>query len=138
MTRKKNEPIKLSPGELELLELLWNSGPLTISGVHQEFLQRNRKIGYPTVQTRLNRLADKGILRKKGYPALYEATLKPSDITGQYFDLLETLCGGNVATFMLHLTGKRSLGNAEIEVLKKIIEEHEQQQTETPGKRRTK
>ena len=40
-------------------------------------------------------------------------------ITGQYFDLLETL------------------GNAEIEVLKKIIEGREQQ-SESSGKRRTK
>ncbi len=136
MPRKTSEPVKLSPGELELLELLWNHGPLTISGVHREFLDRGRSIGYPTVQTRLNRLAEKGIIRRDGqYPASYEAVLKPSDVSGHYYDLLETLCGGNIAPFMLHLTGKRGLAPSEIDVLRKIVRQHEENDNHRAGKR---
>ena len=39
-----------SPGELELLQLLWEQGPLSLSEVH-DLLERN--VGYTTVQTRL-------------------------------------------------------------------------------------
>lgn len=127
MTKKsKKEKLKLSPGELELLELLWSSGPLTISEAHQKFLERGRQIGYPTVQTRLNRLADKGIIRKNGqYPTQYEAALRETDISGRYFDLLETLCGGNIGPLMLHLVGKRDLQPSELDILKEIIKEQE-------------
>ena len=127
MAKKSKKQIKLSPGELELLELLWSTGPLSISGVHQEFLRRGRKIGYPTVQTRLNRLADKGILRKiDQHPTLYEATLKQSEVSGRYFDLFDTLCGGNIAPLMLHLVGRRDLQPEELNILKNIIQEQEQ------------
>lgn len=124
--KAKKEKLKLSPGELELLELLWSSGPLTIAEAHQAFLDRGRQIGYPTVQTRLNRLADKGIIRKNGqYPTAYEAVLRESDISGRYFDLLETLCGGNIGPLMLHLVGKRDLQPSELDILKEIIKEQE-------------
>ena len=115
-------PLKLSPGELELLELLWDRGSLTIAGAHQAFLERGRTISYPTVQTRLNRLAEKGILRKLDrHPTVYEAVLQPSDVSGRYFDLFEKLCGGNLAPLMLHLSGKRALTPEELRVLKEII-----------------
>jgi predicted transcriptional regulator len=121
----KAAKIKLSPGELEILEILWNCGSLTIAGVHQEFHNRNRQISYPTVQTRLNRLAEKEIIRKNGqYPALYEAQLPQSSVMGRYSDLFDILCGGSIAPLMLHLAEKRDLKPAELKVLKKIIADH--------------
>ena len=118
----KKSPLKLSPGELELLELLWDRGPVTIAGAHQAFLERGRTIGYPTVQTRLNRLAEKGILRKfNQHPTVYEAVLQSSDVCGRYFDLFDKLCGGSLAPLMLYLSGKRALTPEELRVLKEII-----------------
>ena len=118
----KQPPLKLSPGELELLELLWDRGPVTIASAHQAFHDRGRTISYPTVQTRLNRLADKGILRKLDqHPTVYEAALKPSEVSGRYFDLFDKLCGGNLAPLMLHLSGKRALNPDELRVLQEII-----------------
>ncbi|MBM4004098.1 MAG: hypothetical protein FJ295_12560 [Planctomycetes bacterium] len=43
-------------GELELLNLLWEHGGLSLSEVHDCL---GRDVGYTTVQTRLNRLVDK-------------------------------------------------------------------------------
>ena len=122
----KKQPLKLSPGELELLELLWHNGPLTIAGAHQAFLDRGRQISYPTVQTRLNRLAEKGILRKiEKHPTAYEPVIKQSEVSGNYFDLFDKLCGGNLAPLMLHLSGKRDLKPDELHILKSIISEQE-------------
>lgn len=127
MTKNIPIQIKLTPGELELLEILWSNGPLTIAEAHQKFLEKGRNISYPTTQTRLNRLTDKGVLRKNGqYPATYEALVQQGDISGRYFDLLETLCGGSIAPLMIHLAEKRDFNSSEIEVLKNIINQHEQ------------
>lgn len=127
MARSNPKTIKLAPGELELLEILWSNGALTIAETHQKFLEKGRLISYPTVQTRLNRLADKGILKKSGqYPAAYEVVLRQSAIVGKYFDLFETLCGGTIAPLMLHLAEKRDFDPSEIEILKNIVHQHEQ------------
>ncbi len=126
MSKKREEKLKLSPGELEILELLWSHGALSIAEAHKVFLDRGRTIGYPTVQTRLNRLADKGLVTKNGqYPARYDALVRESDISGRYFDLLETLCGGNIGPLLLHLVRKRELQPSELDVLKEIIQRQE-------------
>ena len=126
MTRKKKEPVKLTPGELELLEVFWHYGPMTIAQMHQELHAKGRRPAYSTVQTRLNRLYDKGVITRDGlYPAVYDTLVRQSDVSGQYFDLLESICGDNIAPLMLHLTEKREFSQEELDVLKKIIKKHE-------------
>ena len=72
MPSRKMKSITLAPGEFELLELFWNKGQMTIAQMHQELLDKGRKLAYPTVQTRLNRLVDKNLVRRSGqYPAVY-------------------------------------------------------------------
>ena len=57
MGKKKGKAeIRLGAGELELLEVLWQQGPSTISEA-QSGLEREQ--GYTTVQTRLERLVAK-------------------------------------------------------------------------------
>ena len=126
MERKKKEPVKLTPGEMELLEIFWHRGGQTIAQMHQELHTKGRKPAYSTVQTRLNRLLDKGILTRNGqYPAIYTALVSEDEVSGQYLDLLESLCGNNIAPLMLHLTKKRKFSVSELEVLKNIIAKHE-------------
>lgn len=126
MPPKKPKTIKLAPGEFELLELFWNKGEMTIAQTHQELLDKGRKLAYPTVQTRLNRLVDKKLVRRSGqYPAVYDAAVRQEDVAGPYYDQLESFCGGNIAPLMLHLAEKRDFQPSEIEALKKIIERHE-------------
>ena len=123
MKRKQNEPVKLTPGEMELLEIFWTRGGLTISQMHQELHAKGRRPAYSTVQTRLNRLFDKDILTRNGqYPAVYEVLISRDDVSGRYFDLLESLCGDNIVPLMLHLMKKWKFSAAELEVLKSIIE----------------
>jgi predicted transcriptional regulator len=125
MGHKKKESVKLTPGEMELLEIFWQYGPLTLARVHKEMHTKGRKPAYSTVQTRLNRLVDKGIIKRTGlYPAFYDAAVAQDDVSGRYFDLLESLCGNNIVPLMLHLTEKRKFSKAELEVLQKIIDQY--------------
>ena len=58
---KRNELPRLLASELEILEMLWRAGPVTIVEA-----QRAMKgdIGYTTVQTRLNRLCKKNVVKR--------------------------------------------------------------------------
>ena len=71
MKRRRKE-LRLASGEIEILEILWQAGSATISEAHDAHV---RKIGYTTVQTRLNRLVEKGLVRN---PALTRRRTKQS------------------------------------------------------------
>lgn len=134
------QSVKLSPGELEIMEMLWSVGDVSLSQAHQLFLQRNRKIGYTTVQTRLNRLVDKGIVVRddEPYPAVYRALLKREQISGRYFDLLEELCGGNLAPLMIHLSNKRKFTPEELDALKSVLDDQMNQEPDVSKKSSSK
>ena len=53
------KPVKVRPsaGEIAILAMLWREGPLSLAQAHQRFGQYGRPVGYPTMQTRLNRLS---------------------------------------------------------------------------------
>ncbi len=63
MPRRRNLT-RLSAGEMELLRMLWERGPLTLARAHQMFADFGTAIAYPTMQTRLNRLAAKGFVAR--------------------------------------------------------------------------
>jgi len=126
MPKKKTAPkrshISLSEGEVELLNLLWKLGPATLSDVHQNY---SRPIGYTTIQTRLNRMVDKGVLSRSGdYPALYKATIKTEVATNSFFEKVARMCDGSLAPLIAHLTKRRKLKPDEIAMLKELIAKH--------------
>jgi predicted transcriptional regulator len=60
----KKEKVKLTPGELEILELLWTEGPVHLARTRTWFHERGRHLAVTTLHTRLNRLVDKKIVRR--------------------------------------------------------------------------
>ena len=113
-------PVKLSPGEMELMSELWQHGPLSIAEAHQSL---GRPIGYTTVQTRLNRLAAKGLVRKStDRPARYAAAVTANSIGARHLDdLVERVAGGKVVPLVAHLIQQRALTPGELEQLKEIV-----------------
>ena len=123
--RTKKQPcVPLSEGEMELLDLLWKLGPSSIAVVHKNY---SRPIGYTTIQTRLNRMVDKGVLSRctDGYPARYEAIVKKEVATSTFFEKASRITGGCLAPLIAHLTEKRKLTADEIALLKELIAKHE-------------
>ncbi|MAC54420.1 MAG: hypothetical protein CME31_17915 [Gimesia sp.] len=122
MTKSK-KAVHLSPGEMELMSMLWDKGPLTLAEAHQAFCEFGKPIAYPTMQTRLNRLAAKGLVTKSDQrPALYQAVATQHQATEGYLgQVLEKLTSGKVVPLMKHLITERSLTNDEVQELKKLL-----------------
>ena len=99
MVKHEKTP-RLSAGELEILQMLWRDGPVTISEARRGL---GRRIGYTTVQTRLNRLVEKGIVtRTAERPANYQAAVAPEVVRGfpGYLSLLlERVSGGRIIPY---------------------------------------
>ena len=126
---KRHSSHKLSSGEMEIMSMLWEHGPLTLSEAHERL---GRPIGYTTVQTRLNRLAEKGLLvRSQTRPAKYEAAVSRDDISANHLEvLLDRVTGVNIVPLVAHLVGDRSLTRDQLVELKKIIRDAEQRNGE--------
>ena len=119
---KTASKLSLSEGEMELLNLLWKLGPSTLSDVHQNY---SRPVGYTTIQTRLNRMVDKGVLSRSGeYPAQYKAVVKTEVATDSFFHKVAKMCDGSLAPLIAHLTKKRKLQPDEIAMLEELIAKH--------------
>ena len=120
---KKQPLIPLSEGEMELLNLLWKLGPSSLTTVHKNY---SRPVGYTTIQTRLNRMVDKGVLtRSSDYPAKYEAIVETEVASSSFFEKVAKICGGSLVPLIAHLTEKQTLSSDEIALLKELIAKHE-------------
>jgi predicted transcriptional regulator len=115
---------RLAAGEIEILELLWRMRSATIAEAHEGLA---RHVGYTTMQTRLNRLVVKKLVRKAGsHPARYEAVLKPEQVCRGDLDVLvEQVTRGRIVPLVAHLVQDRALSEAELCELKRLIDEAE-------------
>ena len=126
--KKVKKLANLSPGEAELLELFWGHGQLTLPGAYQLYLGTGKSPSYSTIQTRLNRMVDKGLLdRSADFPSIYTSNVAREDAQGKYFELLDSLAGKNLAPLMQHLFEKRSLTKDEIATMRSILAQIESQ-----------
>jgi predicted transcriptional regulator len=128
---------RLGAGEIEILQMLWREGGVTILEAQQAL---DRPVGYTTVQTRLNRLVAKGVVtRTKSRPAKYQAAVAPEDVSARHLDLLvERVSGGSVVPLVAHLVKDRDLSPEEIDQLKQLVDDAERlsQRDRAKGKRR--
>jgi predicted transcriptional regulator len=60
----------LGPLEGEIMEVIWENGPTTVSAVHKE-LREHKDIAYTTVMTTMSRLAKKNLLHQDRSTASY-------------------------------------------------------------------
>ena len=131
---KRTETPRLLASELEILEMLWRSGPVTIVEAQRAM---KGEIGYTTVQTRLNRLCKKSaVKRSKESPARYSAAIKPETVAnGDLNILLDKVSSGQVVPLVAYLVKDRTLTAAEFEELKQMIAEAEQKSQRSIGKK---
>ncbi len=119
---KQHKTTKLAPGELEILEMLWAEGQVNLAKTREWFAGRGRNLAQTTLHTRLNRLVDKGLVRRVAEnPAVYEAAIRRESVSGRYFELFEEFCGQNLIPFMACLAEKRDFSAEEIAFLEKLV-----------------
>ena len=104
--------------------MLWEHGSLTLSEAHEKV---GRPIGYTTIQTRLNRLVEKGLAtRTDERPARYSAAISRQDVSANHLELLvDRVTQGSVVPLVAHLVDDRSLTKEEVRELKRIIRDAE-------------
>jgi BlaI family transcriptional regulator, penicillinase repressor len=116
----------VSPAETEILRLVWRLGTATVQDVC-DALPKERTVAYATVQTLLRRLKKKGYVRHEvqGKAHLFCPTVKREDVIRRTVgDFVDRLFGGDPVPLMMHLADHSKLKGADIQRLKKLIEEN--------------
>jgi predicted transcriptional regulator len=123
--RKKTATEQLTPLELEIMKVLWETGPAPVQAV-QEHLSAGRPLAYNTVQTMLNVLHRKGKVRRelKDRAYHYEPTLSRLEASGQAVgDLVQRMFDGSAESLVLSLVETRHLTPEKLARLTAMLEE---------------
>jgi BlaI family penicillinase repressor len=119
MARPKSD--QLTPLELEIMHVLWDTGPANVQTVQQR-LQNAR--AYTTVQTMLNILHRKGkvtrSLEDKAY--FYQPAVSRGQVMGHALgDLIDRLFGGSTESLVMSLVETKRLTPAKLSRLQKLL-----------------
>lgn len=127
MQKRENATQKLTPLELQIMQVLWAQGPSTVQQV-QEALDIEPPLAYTTVQTMLNILLNKKKTKRvrNGRAYIYAAHVSEETITTHAVrDLLKRVFGGSVESLVMSLVRTKSLDAKKLSELTKTVAEFE-------------
>lgn len=119
---------KISGAESQIMEALWAKGPLGAEDLVRD-VGEAQSWGEATVKTLINRLLKKKAIASERVAgrARYRPLISREDyVTGESQGLLDRLFGGEVAPLVAHYAQHRPLSAEEIERLKSLIAQMEQ------------
>ncbi len=125
----KEKRSKLSRTEWSLMKICWEKGKVSARVIYEETL-KEKKRGYQTVKTMLDRLVKKGYLKREKFGPiwLFNPAVSHSQVVADEIETFtSTVLDDTFTPLFAHLTEKEKLSREEIEALKKLIEEHEEE-----------
>ena len=114
---------KITGSEVEVLEILWQSGePLPVTPIRTQ-LERERGWDASTVKTLLRRLCDKGVLAVEKREVFYYRPLLDREEYRRWSarSLLNRVFRGNTRDLIASLVGEDQLSEADLEELREIL-----------------
>jgi predicted transcriptional regulator len=123
---------------MEILSMLWDAGAMTLRQAHERFGEFGRPIAYPTMQTRLNRMVEKGLLRRSAeFPAEYNASVTRDQVSlGHLRQILDKVSQGDVVPLVARLLTEQTLSAEQIAELKVLLVEAQQKSKAASNPRR--
>ena len=119
-------------GELDVLNILWDRGPRTARQVW-EVLNERRQRHYTSVNSQLNTMVDKGLLRRRSDQRafLYEAAIAREKTQGELVkDLVGRAFEGSPSGLVLQVLDQCDPSPEEMDQIAKMIRRYRKQQGE--------
>ena len=119
MVRRKTE--QLTPLELEIMHVLWETGPANVQTVQQKL---KRDLAYTTVQTMLNILHRKGKAKRtlKDRAYFYKPAVSRKQVLSKHvIDVVDRLFGGSAESLVMSLVETRHLTPAKLARIQKML-----------------
>lgn len=129
MPRRKNSDPQLTPLELQIMNVLWETGAAGVQTVQKRL--PGRALAYTTVQTMLNVLHRKGRVKRrlKDRAYLYQPVLSRQQAVKQALgDMLDRFFGGSAGDLVLSLVKTRHLSPEKLAHIQKLLETKEEEE----------
>lgn len=122
--------------ELEILRVLWQSGPAGLGQVHAA-IQEARQVALTTIATTLKTMLEKGLVRREDGPRGYlwtAATSRESTARGLVGKVVQHVFDGSARRLVAHLIEEGALSDRDRSEIRALLEAH----AETPRPRARK
>lgn len=119
--------IKPTESELEILNIIWASGPSTVRAVHEE-LEKNKNAGYTTTLKLMQIMFEKGLLKREasGKTHIYSSNISQEKTQGQLLrKMIENVFNGSASKLVMQALGNHNANKAELDEIKKYLQEME-------------
>ncbi len=119
-------PQDVTDAELALMRQLWDAGPATIRRLADDLYPGGCASHYATVQKLLERLEDKGYVRRdrRSNVHIFEPAVGRDELIGTRLrTIAEKLCDGSMTPLLTHLVRANKLSPADRQSLRELIKE---------------
>ena len=123
----KRQIPKPTDSELEILQVLWHSGPSTVRIVNEK-LNEKKEMGYTTTLKLLQIMFEKGLVERNENERshVYSASLKENDVQKVLLDkLLETAFSGSAAKLVLQALGNSPTSKEDLKKIREYLNQIE-------------
>lgn len=120
--------MKPTDSELEILQLLWEHGPLTVRELNDK-LNKQRRVGYTTSLKMMQIMIEKGLLTRDTAlrSHVYAAAMRTEDVQSNILNhVLKTVFRGDRSKLVLQALGNHPVSNEELAELKSLIQKMEE------------
>ncbi|HEY8563400.1 MAG TPA: BlaI/MecI/CopY family transcriptional regulator [Pyrinomonadaceae bacterium] len=127
---KKTTP-KPTDAELVILNVLWQSGPMTVRDVLLQLQQdRSPETGYTTVLKLMQIMTDKGLLERDSSqrPQVYRALITQEETQQNFIsDLLDKAFGGSAKRLVMQVLANREASDNELSEIERLLDRLEKE-----------
>jgi BlaI family penicillinase repressor len=113
--------------ELEILRVLWDSGPSTVREIHER-LGSSKTVGYTTTLKQMQVMHRKGLLRRseRFRSHVYEAArTRPATERQIVTTLLANVFDGSARGLLQSVLAGRKVDSDELDEIRQLLDEHE-------------
>ncbi len=113
--------------ELDILQVLWESGPLTVREAHEAL--HGKQIGYTTVLKQMQLMVEKGLLaRNERFRSHVYRAAHPRERTQERLlqRLMQTAFSGSAKNLVLGALSAKPVSKAELAEIRKFLQDFEE------------
>ena len=125
----KEKKESLSKTEWSIMKICWEKGESTARTIYEESL-KEKKREYSSVKTMLDRIVNKGYLKRKKFGPLwiYEPTVSRPKVLAQAIDnFVDTVLDNALTPLFTHFLKKEKLSPEDIEALEQLIKKSKEE-----------
>ncbi len=119
--------MKPTESEMEILQLLWKHGELSVREVHEQLHKKDT--GYTSTLKLMQIMHEKGLVIRdtSSKTHLYKAQIEKEDTQGKFLDrMIETVYNGSTARLVMQALGNERTSQEELNEIKDFLKRLEQ------------